>query len=73
MLVERLPGMHEDLGSIPSTTETGVGHIPVILGFRKWKLQGQKVQGDPQIHAEFEASPGYVRPCLQTRSKIEMR
>lgn len=33
------------------------------------KAEGSKVQGKPQLHKEFKASMGCMRPCLKTEKK----
>lgn len=57
-LVEFLPGMHRSLGSTPRTTSTRYGDL--ALGTRC-----SEGQGHPQLHGEFEASLGYMRPCFK--------
>lgn len=35
--------------------------------------RGSEVQGNLQLHEEFKASLGYMRPCLQKRRRRERR
>ena len=50
--------MHRSLGSTPRTTSTRYGDL--ALGTRC-----SEGQGHPQLHGEFEASLGYMRPCFK--------
>lgn len=52
-LVEGLPSVHNSLGSIPTTTESGSGEF---LKFQHCRGGELKIEGHPYLHGESRAS-----------------
>lgn len=46
--------------------EAGAGVAPAILTLRTWGQEGDKFS-HLQLHSQFEASLGYMSPCLRTK------
>lgn len=63
-LVESTPNTHESLDAVTSTMD----HVALWKSQCSWVVDvGQpEVQGYPQLPSVFEASLGYMRPCIQT-------
>lgn len=43
--------------------------MPTLLAPRKGRQKDQKFKGHPQVHSEFEASLGYMRPCFRNKKR----
>lgn len=48
-----------------TTWETDVAAHPST-----WEGRGEGIQGQPQLHNEFKARMGYMRPNLQTKRQL---
>ena len=69
-LAECLPGMHEALGSTPSTRQNGCGGAHLWSSIQEVEAGGLEVQSYLQPTREFKASLGYMRLFYKKKKKI---